>query len=56
MKLWGQNGHQESSVGTEAPGLAQMGRHQVWSRDASQREARLSWAVPPSHLCKHYVL
>ena len=36
MKLWGQNCHQDSSVGTQAPGLAQMGRHPVWSLDAGQ--------------------
>lgn len=36
MKLWGHNCHQDSSVGTQEPGRAQMGRHQVWSLDACQ--------------------
>lgn len=36
MKLWGQNRHQNSPAGTQAPGLAQMGRHPVWSLDAGQ--------------------
>lgn len=37
MKSWGQNCHRDTSVGTEAPGLAQMGRLQVWSLDAGQQ-------------------